>query len=685
MKKQVLNYLILVLISMFAINSVLAEILIGQPSSLYNIGDRLSITISINPSTDINDFLINKIVCENGEVEIYKTPAYVEASEPKNITLEVKLDKSLIGDISGLCFIQSSFGPETAKGQPFELSKKINVALSLTNSIIAPGEKLTISGTAKKSNGQTSQAFVETSIPGLNSTLTSRVTDGQFTLNLVIPTNAAAGSYDLNIHAYEKESSGLISNEGFVSTQIKVKQVIKKIDIAIDKPSLIPENNISYTVLLHDQSESDAQEDVRVSLYTSSGEVYSSGLVRSGESNTIEIPQNASPGYWTIEASYLDLNEKKSFLIEEVEKASFILENQTLTIKNIGNVPYTRMIEIGIDENKEIKQLNLDVNGVKRFKLLAPEGAYAVSIKESNNTLGLGSSFLTGSAIGIKDLDTLSLAGNIAFWVWAVIITILIIVAIAYYLKVRRRSFVGVSPSGYQYKEEDRFHPYSHIIDDKSSSRSEEKPNKFETYSAIPAASKTSAPLPVSTQEKDSNKEEVAIIALKIKNSEKLIASESSAFATIDVALQKARSAKAKVYDKGDFKIIVLAEKLTKIQDNAFESLKIANEINQLLREHNKRFAIKIEYGIGVNVGEMFFESIDGRAKFTSVGNTMIVAKNAAEKANSEIFASREAYRKVSGKVKAEQTPSNLYRILSVIDRSQHSEFIQRFMKKKDS
>lgn len=679
MKNRGLFYATFVLIVLFAINIVSAEIMISQPASLYNVGDDFSLFVSLKPSIDTNGFLAAKIVCSNGEVEIFKSAYNVKSSDGMNVTISAKIDSSLVNELRGVCFLNAKFGSEEANSQNFELSDKINVNLIVTNSIISPGEKIILSGTAKKSNGINVNGFVGASISGLNLSVTSIVKDGNFNFDITIPENSASGSYELISYVYEKDSSGKVANQGSTSTAIKVKQVPKRIDVAIEGPELMPPANLSSTVLLYDQAGSEINIDIPITVYDSKGSVFLKKIVHSSTINSIQLPYNANPGYWTIEAVYEDISAKRSFYLEEVQKASFSIENQTLVIKNIGNVPYNKNVEVIIGNENEIKKVNIPVGEEKRFKLFAPAGSYEISVNEGSNAESVGSSFLTGNAVGVKDINSLTSDPNIMMWFWIFIIIILLAIGLWYYRKVRSRTYTASTPIFSKFKEKPKFVPISGSSFPEKSSEREVRNKKVETYNPD---SKTAQ----GYISQSGSKEPVVVVALKIKNSRKLRESESSAFLTIEHSLQKVRNAKAKVYDQGDFSIIVFSPKMTQKTelDNYQEAIKLAFQIDSDLKEFNKKYAIKIDYGLGAHVGEMFLEIVEGRPKFTSTGNVTILAKNAAEKANNELFTSSLLHRKVYNIVKGEQTQYGLFKVNSILNRGQHSAFIQKFMKKKE-
>ena len=318
--------------------------------------------------------------------------------------------------------------------------------------------------------------------------------------------------------------------------------------------------------------------------------------------------------------------------------------------------------------------VSLALDEAKRFKLSAPKGNYTISAGDSQNSANLGVSYLTGNAVSVTDANSIG-SSSVGPWLWFIIIIILLAVALYYYRKVRTGSYIGRMPisSGSRPK----FIPITESSFPSKELDNEVKKVRSEKYNATPISLSSSI---------NGSKEEVAVVALKIKNASKLRDSQSSAFLTIEHLLQKAKLSKAKVYDNGLFKIIIFSPKLTQKTEleNSTNAVKMASQIDTAIKEFNKKYAIKIDYGIGAHLGQMFLEFVDGKEKFTSVGNTTIVAKNAAEKANNEIFISSLLHRKVYNIVKGEQTQYGLYKINSILDRSQHSQFIQRFMSKKD-
>src|SRR3989344_8538520 len=78
-----------------------AEIFIGQPDSLYNLGDELTILITITPSSSTSGFVIAELVCGSESREIYKNPLNIPSGKEKEIELNLVFDEFLVGEMKG--------------------------------------------------------------------------------------------------------------------------------------------------------------------------------------------------------------------------------------------------------------------------------------------------------------------------------------------------------------------------------------------------------------------------------------------------------------------------------------------------------------------------------------------------------------------------------------------------------
>ena len=634
---------ILILIALILLPAVSAEIISSQPSSQYNDGDQFNLTIELISSTDTRAFFISTLVCDGREVEIYKSPFTLKQGDKKTIKIELSLDKFLIGDSQGQCSIKSTYDTEEAVSYSFEITSNIDTIINMEGINFNPGEEVKASGQAVKSNGQLLDGLVEISFSETGLHYANEVKAGKFDFNFTLPDNIRAGLHDLEVSAYEKDSYGEIINYGNTSTTIKVNQIPKKIELEFSANTVVPGNELTYTVLVADQAGNLVEEDVAVVVYKPDESVFEKKLAKVNKPISIATTSVTSPGYWKIESTMQELTTSRIFYVEELEQASFLLANTTLRITNTGNVPYEKPIEVSFGGIKEITDIKLKLNESKEIRLVAPDGEYEIQVGDGVQNANFGTVALTGNAIALKDTGKI-IAGSIWLWLWILIIIMLAAIAVVLirrYVK-NKNKVRGISPI---------------------------KVN-------VPSSSKESASNVIDKGEK----QESSIVVLKLKNLEEL---NKFALQAVDSALWKAKDSKAKIYSDSNYRIIIFSQLLTKTKENDYKAISLAQTLERTLEQYNKHSQQKINFGIGVHNGELIVESKDGKFKFTSLGTAITLPKRISSHANSEVLLSEVVHRKTSAKVKAEKIHNaNLWKIKRIIDRSQHEEYINKFMKK---
>ncbi len=656
--KRGINRYSLIFICLLVLPIVSAEIFIEQPaSSTYNIGDSFGINLTLSSGLKKTDYLSSFIVCGDQRIEIYRGAQSIQAGEQKQVNLEVGIEPDILGDIKGQCFIEASFGPDVSKSRVFEITKEISVNFNLDGVEFSPEEKVAIFGTAIKKNKRPLEGFVLVDVEGINLSANEIVKEGKFNSSFIIPDNAPGGSYVINVKAYEKSDNNVI-NEGSSSNVIKIKKVLRQLNLFLNNLSIIPGDNLTYTVHLYDQANTEANGDVEISISKPDKSSFVKQLIKSGVPESIFIESNYTPGYWNIEARTENLAESKLFLVEEFEKAMFLLENNTLTIKNIGNVRYNKPIQVTIGGVTDIQKIDLNVGESKKLRLNAPDGEYDIAISDGKIKENLGRTFLTGRAIGIGDFENIAF-GDVGIWIWTFLIVILVIVILILLRKIMKRNYYGKTPppkiiTPIKRAEVNRF-------------------NEITQESAVGSSVMNSG-----------TKQESSIVALKIKNLQALQragGNNGNPLESIDKALIRARSAGAKIYIDNDYRILVFAPLITKEKDNEVRAIMAAKEIDAILQNHNKISPNKIEYGIGMHTGDMAVESKLGNFKFASLGNTITIVKRIAEQSKGELLISEPMHRKTFGKVKVDKLEGTSYwQVKQVMDRGNYEDFIQRFI-----
>ncbi|MBI5803915.1 hypothetical protein HY450_01590 [Candidatus Pacearchaeota archaeon] len=641
MKIKTKEAVILIALTIFLSSLVSAEILLGQTETIYNVGDDFSITITLRPQKDSSGFLVGDLRCENGEIEIYKNPYVIDKDAEQVVTLSTSLGNFIVGNLSGQCFIKTEYNNEEATSQLFELTRGIDLSLNIEGAAFNPGDKVNIFGTAIKKNGEQLNGFVEISVQNINFSFTGEVTEGKFDTNFTLPDNAFSGSYEIKARTYEKDNNDVLLNEGSSADVLRIKQIIKGISIAVDAQTITPGEELTYKIIVYDQAKESAEADVSLTIYTPDRTEFSKKLTRTEEKDSFKTELNYTPGYWEIETKFQDIQSSKTFLVEELRKLTFKLENRTLVIFNIGNVRYTGPLEVSIGGIKDIKEIDIPVGETKKFSLSAPDGEYDIEANYGVEKETLGTIFLTGNAISVEDLRSSIFGGNFATLLWIIIILIIAALALFIFRRLFRRKQIISRRSSFQTIKE-------------STEKSKNLIDKGE-------------------------KQEAVIISLNLKNPETLTNSEVAE--SLDRALWKAKEAGAKIYSDGDYRIIVLSQLLTKEKENLVKGLTIAQGIERMLKTHNKRSKKIINFGIGVNEGNLIVESKAGKFRFVSTGNTISSAKRMSSKADEKVFLSETIHRKTTGKVKSIKHPKeeNIWVLDRITDRSEHSDFIRNF------
>ena len=309
--------------------------------------------------------------------------------------------------------------------------------------------------------------------------------------------------------------------------------------------------------------------------------------------------------------------------------------NDTLVVTNVGNIIYNAPLEIGIGSAVEVIQLEIKIGETKKFKLSAPTGTYSIRVNDGNENSVFGSVPLTGNAVKIRDLDSINFGEFTApiLWFFGAIVLILIIVLL---IKARKKKISqgNVGEPGKRFSRVD----LGNVMHGK--------------------------------------KEEAVVIAIRVGGNPKHINQ------TISNSLTAAKNSGSKVYIDGDYKIIIYSPSLTKNKENEITAVKTARQIEEIFREHNRKFKEKINFGIGISKGEIISEIKDDQFKFTAVGNSIVKAKRLAGTFNQEVLLSDNIQKSVVGEIKTQKADEGSYRVTRINDREKHRDFLDKFLDK---
>ena len=176
------------------------------------------------------------------------------------------------------------------------------------------------------------------------------------------------------------------------------------------------------------------------------------------------------------------------------------------------------------------------------------------------------------------------------------------------------------------------------------------------------------------------HKNNVAVVAIKIKNKIGDMEKQS-----LERAVELVYRKKGAVYEQGDFIFIVFSPLMTHTQKNEIEAAKAAERISLVLKEHNKRFKDKIDFGIGINSGQMINKVEDKKLKFTALGNFIVVVKRLAESSDRQVLVTKDSYERGISEIKVEKKAvagGDIYELRRVVDKEKNQKFIGEFLKR---
>jgi len=663
--------LILGVIALFLIQIASAGILISQTKPVYNLGDSLNADITIKATENTNNFVKVNLVCDNSSELILQMPVSLASGEDKKVSVGLDISGEILNNTKGECQIEANYGNDLQKSSSFEISDYIKVDVKADKSEINPDELILITGTAIKKNSENAKGIVEVTNSELKINANTTSENGSFSLTIPVAETTKSGQYTLNIKVYEKENEK-ITNNGESSVVIKIRQVPKRLEIVSDESSIKGKTTLTFETLIYDQAEQEIQDNVNVIFKDNNGEEILSKLVKTKEKTTINFESNSTPGYWKIEASTSKLNSSRLIYVSENEEAEFSIIDDILTIKNIGNVPYKKPVEIDIGDKAETKQVDIGVGGDTKFKLNAPDGSYKISINDGNKNLIRENVALTGDAISVDNIrEQIGLINSYPL-VWMFLIAVFgMFVFIG--IKKMKKSVDFTSPSIPVVSSRG----FARVSAEKQEQSKIKEGDKVDFSDIIRAEHS----LVLKGDKLDS-----AIISLKIKNSNKI---DKKVIEKLRIIFRDLARKKAAVMESQDFDIIIFSPLLTKTFDNSITAIKTAIEIKGALDELNKREE-KVDFGIAVHTGELVSQIEKGKLKFTPLGNSLQQAKKISDLANKDILLSQDIHKKTINEVKASRVEiggKELFKIERISERGKYEGFVNKFQQglKKDN
>jgi hypothetical protein len=124
--------------------------------------------------------------------------------------------------------------------------------------------------------------------------------------------------------------------------------------------------------------------------------------------------------------------------------------------------------------------------------------------------------------------------------------------------------------------------------------------------------------------------------------------------------------------------LIIFSPIITKTFKNELLATKIASKIFEKFGKYNKKFTDKIEYNIGVNSGDLISQIEQGKLKYTSMGNTILLAKKISDSSKGKLLVSESIKEKLKRELKSKKSgeigKSGIYEIEKILDKEADKE-----------
>ncbi len=655
MIRKVMVSLVFVLIVGFAS----AAITLNEPSSVYNLGDRLYVSVSGIIGADSGNLNID-LICGSLTSNLVRISAraFDKAKEqtysvPYKILNKADLEIDDVSKLIGTCRVVASMGSQTVSTKDFTVTNKVSISGTLDSPDYNPGDQIQLTINAQRGDLAPFNGFFQvtgaTEISGV-------IENGAAIQIFSMPGDVKADAYTLNLVAYDQDTNGIL-NKGETSINFLINRVATSLVASISEVEVTPEKDLILGAEILDQSGEKMNDSVNLKVISPSLNE-SETTFSSGEFATFNFPSYTEPGMWKAVFTASNLVVEKEFKILEFQKAEFDITDSILTITNVGNTRYSKVVEIKIGEDiQKIENLNIPLDGSKQFKLKAPKGEYEIIVSDGETSVN-ERTLLTGRAISVKDLESVGIFSDYSI-IWVFLIIIIGATASILFLRHKKTKTISHHSShdgGFFSK---LFHSKSNtapnsyksgvqnslIFTNKSPAANslDSKLHHVEDDSMVDLANMGTSGAESALVMKG-EKHRSAVISISIKNSAALNDNAKEELARI---INKAKISKGLIDWRGSHIFVIFSPLITRTYGNEILAARAGLKMLEDLTNYNKRFKDKIEFNIGVHAGDLIASKEDNKLKYTGIGNTIALAKRISDTDSEKMLVSEEIRKKM--------------------------------------
>lgn len=375
--KRAFLFLMLFLI----IPSVLAGIEIKTDQPTYNLKNRIGVSASVLQDNNFEGLFKLTLKCDNYNLQYFLTPVNLEANFRTAIDVpQLTVTPSMLGkcSLSGELSTNDNSAIDQSSSESFTVTDKLTVLPVNSEVTASPGSEVEITGIANEAFGNNAPKGTAKITLDENSYETEIVA-GKFDSALKIPGNIKSGKHAIAIDASDPNGN---SGSSSVELEITAVPVYIKIDIANDE--IVPGTKLSIKSSLYDQADDLINTSLGLELTAPGKKKVFTKIVQSNEPIDYEFSQYAEPGIYSLISVYSNLVTQQSINVTAVKDVKIKYTNQTVTVENIGNVPFedelTFIIQDQLKKYSITKIINIEPGKILSIDLSkeVPSGIYDI-------------------------------------------------------------------------------------------------------------------------------------------------------------------------------------------------------------------------------------------------------------------------------------------------------------------
>jgi len=639
----------------------LATITIDNPPlEKYKIGELIDISATVNSDYEEQSFVSATINCPSDDLNFFKIPFtsnFIDIPAiivDENFVGECKIEIALVNSEDTII--------EQISSEPIKITNKLELEFSIDKETYNPGEKILLEGTLESDTELTvklsdsGDAIYEYS---------EKIINSQFSIIIDLDKTLRAGEKTIQVFAEDD-----LGNNVEESKSISINQIPSLIEISIEQVELDPNESASFKAIVKDQTENLMISTITYRVYDPDENIVES--LTSSEQISLEL-SGFSPGEYLVKSSFKDLEDTIKFNVKEVKEIDLTLNEDIITISNIGNVRYIEDFNFEAKFGETIYQIpiSLDLNINEKMlidlKSEIPSGTYELKAITQQGTikpgtieivdnrpaikkLSQGLSQVTGSAIIETDK-----VGNI-FYLGFFLVFIGFILVLAVNRKFKKNLTQVVDGTVVVQGKQNQG------LKDSLVKKQKEKKLLKEMFGSYVDHNILKKNFSTKMQKKD-----ISIMFTDIRGFSKIFENKDSKEIMEMLNMHFGKASQIVKKNNGFINkfigdaIMALFNATVNDENHLLNAIRSAIELKNDLTDLNKQIVAKnldpIEIGIGIDSGTCTIGTLGSKEKleFTAIGAPVNIASRLEAFSKGEVLITEKSYKKVKTKIKAEK------------------------------